>query len=344
MVAIKNHEVERYIAKPDRGFRVVLFYGPDAGLVSERADSFAARTGVDLTDPFSTIRLDAEIIAGDKSRLQDEAFTVGMFGGERLIRVSGTTRKNLVDAVKPILATALSDVWIVIEAGDLNNKAALRSTIEKSKFAWALPCYQDDNKVIEQLIREEISDQGLNISAETISYLKPFLGGNRKASRNELKKLALYASGETEITKQHISDIVGDASSFDVNDVIDAVAAGDMAKLEQNLERVLTEGGSPDMLLISTMRHFQLLHELRGKMEGNRLSAQAAVDGARPPIFYQRKSAISYTISKMPLSTIEKILVRLQSAAFEARANPELGHAIAGTSLLASLLEARRGR
>ena len=39
-----------------------------------------------------------------------------------------------------------------------------------------------------------------------------------------------------------------------------------------------------------------------------------------------------------------KIIARFQDAAFEARANPELGHAIVGTSLLAALLEARRGR
>jgi HD-like signal output (HDOD) protein len=78
MVAIKNHEVDRYIAKPDPGFRIVLFYGPDAGLVSERADDFCKKTNVNLTDPFSTMRLNAEDVADDKSRLQDEAFTVGI--------------------------------------------------------------------------------------------------------------------------------------------------------------------------------------------------------------------------------------------------------------------------
>ncbi len=343
MVAIKNHEVDRYISKPDKNYRAVLLYGPDAGLVSERADALAKKTGVDLKDAFSTIRLDAETIADDKSRLQDEAFTVGMFGGERLIRISGTTRKNLAEAVKPILQTQLSDVWIIIEAGDLNNKASLRSNFEKSKFACALPCYQDDARVVEQLIKEEITDRGFLIKTEVIDYLKPFLGGDRLATRNELIKLALYAEGETEITKEHIIDIVGDASNFEINDIIDAVAAGDMQKLEQNLERVLQEGGSPDMLLINALRHFQLLHELKGKVEKGGISARAAVDGARPPVFYQRKTSVSNSVSRISLSTIEKILSRLQSAAFEARANPELGHAIAGTSLLASVLEAKRG-
>lgn len=343
MVAIKNYEVDRYISKPDSNYRAILLYGPDAGLVSERGDALSKKTGVDLTDPFSTIRLDAETVADDKARLQDEAFTVGMFGGERLIRISGTTRKNLAEAVKPVLQTQLSDVWIIIEAGDLNNKAALRAAFEKSKFGCALPCYQDDARVLEQLIKEEITDQGLSIKSDVVQYLKPFLGGDRLATRNELIKLALYAHGETEITKNHIIDIVGDASSFEISDVIDAVAAGDMKKLEQNLERVLLEGGSPDMLLINALRHFQLLHELRGKMDKGNVTARSAVDGARPPVFYQRKASVTNSLTRISLGTIEKILGRLQTAAFEARANPELGHAIAGTSLLACVMEAKRG-
>jgi DNA polymerase III subunit delta len=344
MVAIKNHEVDRYITKPDPGFRIVLFYGPDAGLVSERADDFCKKTNVNLTDPFSTMRLNAEDVADDKSRLQDEAFTVGMFGGERLIRVSGSTRKNLAEAVKPLLNTPLQDVWIVIEAGDLNNKAALRSAFEKSSSAWALPCYQDDQKVLEQLIREELTDHGFSVAPDVVAYLKPFLGGDRLASRNELKKLALYADDEQSIDKGHIDAIVGDASTIDVGDVIDAVADGDMESMNKNLERLLLDGISPDMILITALRHFQMLHELRGKMDKNRLSAKIVVDGARPPIFYQRRYAIANTLSKLQITAIEKIISRFQDASFEARANPELGHAIVGTSLLAGLLEARRGR
>ena len=60
MVAKKAHEVENVIQKPDPRFRVILLYGPDAGLVSERADLLAAKTGVDFSDPFAMLRLNAD--------------------------------------------------------------------------------------------------------------------------------------------------------------------------------------------------------------------------------------------------------------------------------------------
>lgn len=344
MVAVKSHEADRTIQKPTKNYRVILLYGPDAGLVNERAEEFAKNIGVDLTDPFTTIRLNADDVANDRSRLQDEVFTVGMFGGERLIRISGTTRKNFIEAVKPVIQTEISDSWLIIESGDLTAKSPLKAAFEKSKFALAIPCYQDNAKMLAHLIDSEIRNAGFTLTQDTAVLLKSYLGGDRQASRNELEKLALYAHGEKEITKQHIIDIVGDASNFQVSDTIDAVASGNHQKFEECFDRVLLEGISPDILLINTLRHFQMLHEMLGKMQAVNMSASIAVQSARPPIFYQRRDLVKNCLSNLTRNKTELILKRLQTASFEARANPELGNAIAGTCLLACILIVNQSR
>lgn len=343
MAQKKAFEVDAAIKTPDPKYRVILLYGPDTGLVSERADVLSKNTGVDLADPFSLIRLNADQVAEDKSRLSDEAFTVGMFGGERLIRVSGTTRKNLVDAVKPVLGVELQDTWIVIEAGDLAKSAGLRTAFEKSRFGLALPCYQDDAKALDNLVREEIRDKGLAIDQEAIAFLLPLLGGDRLASRNELQKLALYCHGKTEVTLEDIKEIVGDASQIETSDTIDAVAAGDLKSFNNMLQRTLTSGVAPDMLLLFTLRHFQLLHEMKAAMEQKRLPAMTVISSARPPIHFSRKNKVSSALEKWSLPAIERAMQRLDTASFEARANSELGNSIAGTNLLALAIEATRG-
>ncbi len=85
MSELKAGEVDRFLKNPDQSKTVYLAYGPDRGLVSERAESLAKSSGVDLSDGFSTIKLDANELAGDPVRLIDEAYTVAMFGGDRLI-------------------------------------------------------------------------------------------------------------------------------------------------------------------------------------------------------------------------------------------------------------------
>ena len=61
----KAHEVDGWLARPDPSARVVLIYGPDRGLVSERAKRFAASTGLPLDDPFGVVKLSASTVEAD---------------------------------------------------------------------------------------------------------------------------------------------------------------------------------------------------------------------------------------------------------------------------------------
>ena len=54
----KGHR--RFLARPDPGRPIILLYGPDAGLVRERADALLASAVDDPNDPFSLVRLDGD--------------------------------------------------------------------------------------------------------------------------------------------------------------------------------------------------------------------------------------------------------------------------------------------
>ena len=52
MVAIKKSEADAFAARPDPARPIVLLYGPDAGLVRERAERIIRSSVEDLNDPF----------------------------------------------------------------------------------------------------------------------------------------------------------------------------------------------------------------------------------------------------------------------------------------------------
>src|SRR3954453_6720367 len=83
MVALKGSELESFVARPDPARSVVLVFGPDAGLVSERVDAIVRASVDDPNDPFALVRLDGDTLAADPARLADEALTVPLFGGGR---------------------------------------------------------------------------------------------------------------------------------------------------------------------------------------------------------------------------------------------------------------------
>src|SRR5881227_3706761 len=142
MVALKSSEIEFFVARPDPSRSVVLVFGPDAGLVSERVEAIVRASVDDPGDPFALVRLEGETLASDPARLADEALTVPLFGGRRAIRVRAGSR-NIVPSVEALLAAPLQDCRVVIEAGDLRKSAPLRAICERAKNAVAIPCYAD---------------------------------------------------------------------------------------------------------------------------------------------------------------------------------------------------------
>lgn len=342
MAQVKAHEVDRYLAKPDKKHRIILIYGPDRGLVSERANLFAKSSNIDLSDPFATVQIDADDAAADPARLADEAHTVSMFGGNRLIWVKGSTQKNLARAIQPLLDLPPSDAIVIIEGGDLKKTAPIRSRIEKSPAGIALPCFADQAKALDAIIDDEIRLAGLSISPEARSVLKSLLGGDRLASRGEVQKLCLYSSGTESISLDDIAAIVGDASALAVNSVVDAASIGDIATMEHTFKRLLARGTSVVQIIGATQRHFQMLHQTRCQMDANNEQAQSAVNRLRPPINFQRKSTVTRALMIWQNRALTRVLNRLDTATLNSRANAALAPSLASTALLAIAIEAKR--
>src|SRR6476619_3458843 len=103
MVAVKASDVDTYLARLDRAAPVVLIFGPDAGLVSERVNAVIAASVDDPADPFSLVRLDGEDLSAHPARLIEEAQTIPLFGGRRAVWVK-TGSRNLASAVEELLA------------------------------------------------------------------------------------------------------------------------------------------------------------------------------------------------------------------------------------------------
>ncbi len=340
MASLKPRDIEPFLKKPDFSRAVILLYGPDAGLVSERADMLAQKSGVDLSDPFCLIRMNADDAASDTARIADEAHTIGMFGGKRLIRISGNTRRDLAKAVKPVLETPPQDAIILIEAGDLKKTAGLRKQLEANPASLCVPCYQDTDAAIEQLIDEEITAKGLKIDRETRLLLKSMLGDNRMVSRGELSKLAIYCEGKETVTADEIHEIVGDASKLVMDDVIDATATGDAAKLQVVLPKAIEAGNAPDIILLGLLRHFQMLQNVRNKVELQRQPASNVIGGLRPPVHFARKNAVTSAVNIWTLERLTRALVRLDKAMLECRQKSGMAKALCSTTLLALSLEA----
>ena len=81
MVALRGKDIDSFLARPDTGRPIILLYGPDAGLVRERADALL-KSAVDDPDVAHEARVedrvDRLLIVG---AAVGQAADAGAFGG-----------------------------------------------------------------------------------------------------------------------------------------------------------------------------------------------------------------------------------------------------------------------
>jgi DNA polymerase-3 subunit delta len=340
MVAIKNADVDSFLKRPDPAKPVILVFGPDSGLVGERVRTLINSAVDDPNDPFSLVRLDGDELSGNPLRLVEEANTIPLFGGRRAVWMKVGAR-NVVPAVEALLGAPSPDCRVVIEAGDLRRNAPLRTMCEKSKRAAVLPCYADGERDLARLIDDELRAAGLTIAPDARAALIPFLGGDRLASRNEVRKLALYAHGRERIGIDDVTAVVADASALALDATIDSAFAGRLPDLESQFGKAITAGTSPGAIVSAALRQVIQLHRLRLSMEEG-TSVEAALGEMRPPIHFRRKPMIETALRSWTPERLLSLMAQLANAVLETRRQPALAEALAHRALMSIATGARR--
>lgn len=340
MVAFKPKDVEGILRAPAGNLVAFLLYGPDAGLVGERAHTFAHAHCGDPKDPFLLVRLDGDRIADDPGRLLDEARTIGMFGGQRVIWITPTTR-SITTAVTALLDDPPDGALVVLQAGDLSRSAPLRVLCERAPRAAALPCYGDDGRSLGEIVDAMVMQHGLRIARDARSALLQRLGADRLATRAEIEKLILFAHPDREIRLDHIDAVVGDAAAAAFDGVVDAAFAGDRASLESDFLRLMSTGGDPGALLLAATRHALHLADLAARRRQSGSSASSFVDAQRG-LHFSRKAALVRQLEAWNADRLLAVARQMHASVARSRQIPALKTELARQSLWAICERARR--
>jgi DNA polymerase-3 subunit delta len=283
---VKPAEAERFLARLPPTIIAVLIYGPDQGLVRERAEKVITSVVPDLRDPFRIAEMDGAALTDDPGRLYVEAAALSMTGGRRAVRIRAATN-GLAKLFAPFLAEAKSEALVVVEAGELTRDSSLRETFEEAPRAASIACYLDSADTIAELVRSSLKAQGAVIAPDALDEAVSLLGADRGTTRREVEKLLLYVHGRKSVTLEDVRAIMGDEAEARIEEVCDAAGEGDAPRLDRELERLWTAGVSPVGLVRVAMGHFQRLALAKAQVTKGE-SADTIIKRARPPIHFSR--------------------------------------------------------
>lgn len=292
MVAVKHHTADGFLKSIDPRIAAVLFFGPDAGLVLERAQQLAKQVARQTGEPGEIMGFTDADLEDDSGRLASELLTMPMFGGRKIIRAQAGRRINAA-TLKPLIEGGGFHGFLIVEAQNLKPDDSLRKLFEASPTTAAVACFADSEEDLAALVTRVLGSHGLKIEANARAHLVSKLGADRGVSRGEIDKLALYAfSKQGAVDVDDVDAIVGDASDLQLDRIPQAAAAGDAARAVIDTDRAVAAGEGAQAVLLATQRYFLRLHRLRAGIDQGR-SAEDSIRLLRPPVHFKVQAALA---------------------------------------------------
>lgn len=305
--------IEAFLGAPTKGCRASLLYGPDAGLVRERAKRISSMVLTGNDDPFAFNELTEAALLSDPARLADELSAISLLGGKRVIMIRDGGDK-LVKLLEASVEYFNDDVYVIVTADELSARSALRSWFEKEPECASIACYKDEARDVQEVVRKTLGAAGVQIDREAMDYLVQQLGNDRYVTYQELEKLVTYAGDEKRLTVKDIRVLVDYNRETNMDDLVNAVADRNVVALDAMLMLLLREGTSPVVYLRALQRYFNRLYGIRAQMAAERMSADQVVQSLRPPVFFKQVPILTRHIQQWGSEQIVKALQLLVTA------------------------------
>src|SRR5271169_6332389 len=228
------------------------------------------------------------------------------------------------DPGRPIILLYGADAGLVRERAD----ALLASAVDDPNDPFSLVRLDGDELSAEP---SRLVDEAMTIA---------LLGGDRQASRNELRKLTLYAHGKGEVTLEDVMAVVADASELKLDPIVDGAFAGKPDLVEGEFAKAMVAGTYPGVIVSAAQRQAAWLHKSAlAVAEGTPVTT--VIEGGFPRLHFSRKANVEIALRHFNAARLVSIIDQLATAALEMRKQAPLAAVIAQRTLLSIAVNAR---
>lgn len=237
----------------------------------------------------------------DWNRLGASAANLSLFASKRLVELRIPTGKPGTEgarAIEAYCAKLPEDAITLITLPELDwqvLKTKWFEAVERAGVVVEAKAVTRDE--LPDWLAERLARQDQRASVATLEWLAERVEGNLLAAKQEVEKLALLAP-PGEITLEAIRDAVTDVSRFERDALIDAIHAGDAARVARVVASLEAEGEPLPLLL------WTLTEELR------LLMAIAAGQRPRRWLTPERSEAVARTAKRHGVASFDRELLR----------------------------------
>ncbi|WP_438956618.1 DNA polymerase III subunit delta [Cognatiyoonia sp.] len=314
---LTGRDAAAYLKKPHPSYAGLLIFGADPMRVAtQRQAVIASLVGPQGEEEMRLTRMNGAELRRDPAMLNDALKAQGFFPGHRVAFVEDAS-----EGLSKALGAALED-WqpgdaqIVVTAGQLTTKSALRKVFEGHPAAVAIGIYDDPPTRGD--IEASLVENGLTVPNRDVMDAIMALGSTLEPGdfRQTLEKLSLYKWGDdTPLTTDDIAACAPQGAEVDIDDILDVVTFGRPDQLGPALRNLYAQGVTPVTLCIGATRHFRRLHVVASDPGG----PGSGVGKLRPPVYGPRRDKIARQAGSWGRDRLEKALTALTDTDLQLR-------------------------
>jgi DNA polymerase-3 subunit delta len=133
----------------------------------------------------------------------------------------------------------------------------LRKIFEAEKYLAAIPCYSDNEDVVEQIVKSYLLNEKKSMSPDAMRFLKTNLYGDRFILINELEKLFCYLVDKERIELEDLENVICSSSSSEPDKLCMYFLGNDLANYFKELEKIL-ENNVPSVWVIRALIRYHI--------------------------------------------------------------------------------------
>lgn len=279
-------------ASPD--VRLYLLHGPDVS----GALALSARLEKALGAEAERIDIEPASLKGDPALLSDEAASIGLFGGRRMVRVTNAG-EEIGDAVEALLAATTAGNPVVVVAPAVKASGRLVKLGLGAAGAMTFACYVPEAEKADALASSLAREHGLRLAPGVAARIARAGEGDRAVIAMEIAKLALFLDADADrpgAVDDAVLDAVGAGSGEgEIGGLVAAVVAREPAALETILRSFSGADASPIPWLRALARRFAQLAEMRMAVDAGTPIADAM---KRHQIFWKDQPATASAVAR----------------------------------------------
>ena len=294
--------------------KIVLFYGQNEGHKKEEISKLLI-----ANKNREIIKYSENEILENSENFYNHILSESLFSQKKIIIVNRASDK-ILKIIEYLNEKSFSDVFIIINAKNLEKKSKLRSFFEKSKEFIAIAFYPDNNQTLAKNAALFFKENKIPMSQENLNLVISKSSGDRGILENDLNKIKLFSLNKKKISTDELIRLISLIENHNISELIDNC----LAKNKNKTISILNENrlSNDDCVIITRTFLIKLKRLLRlCETYKENKNLESTILYAKPPIFWKEKEIVKQQIESWSIVQIRKSIYEINKVEMEIKKN-----------------------